>query len=441
MDRSRIELFPVTASVNSRNHLSIGRCDCTELIKRYGSPLYVFDEATIRTQCRQFHREFRGRYDNTVVAYACKAFISKPVAAIMEQEKMGLDVVSGGELSVARAVGFPADRIHFHGNNKSAEELKMAIEYGVGRIVVDNFYELGLLDEIAGQKKVKVDILLRLNPGIDPHTHRHTATGILDSKFGFPVNAGLAEQAIKVSLSSKSFRLRGLHFHLGSPISEIGPYLRGLQVVMDFARNLKKIYGFEMEELSPGGGFPVKYTSSAELPSIANYAEEIVNSLITMADDFDLTRPKLIIEPGRSIIARAGVAIYTVGAIKDIPGIRTYVCVDGGMGDNIRPVLYEAKYEAVVANKIYASDKKIVTVAGRFCESGDILIKDIELPEVEPGDLLAVPVCGAYCIPMASNYNMVPFPAIVIVNEGHARIIRRRQKYSDLMKYDLMTRA
>ena len=441
MQNKRIELFPITASVNSKDHLSIGGCDCVDLIKRYGSPLYVFDEDTIRARCREFNREFRVRYDNTVVAYACKAFISKPIAAIMDQEGMGLDVVSGGELSVARSVDFPPNRIYFHGNNKSMEELRMATEYGVGRIIVDNFYELRLLNEIAGQKKVKIDILLRLNPGVDPHTHRYTTTGKLDSKFGFPVTTGQAEQAVKISLSSKLLRLRGLHFHLGSPISETDPYVRGLEVIMDFARGMKKIYGFQMEELSPGGGFPVKYISSTELPSTANYAEVIVNNLVTMADGFNLARPRLIIEPGRSIIARAGVAIYTVGAVKDIPGIRTYVCVDGGMGDNIRPALYEAKYEAVVANRANASNTKKVTIAGRFCESGDILIRDIELPEIESGDLLAVPVCGAYCIPMASNYNMVPLPAIVMVNEGHARIIRRRQKYADLIKYDLMSRA
>jgi diaminopimelate decarboxylase len=338
-------------------------------------------------------------------------------------------------------VDYPAERIHFHGNNKTPDELVMALDYKIGRIVADNFYELELLNELAGERKVKVNILLRLNPSVDPHTHKHTTTGILDSKFGFPIGTGQAEQAVKQALSLKNLKLCGLHFHLGSPITETDPYMQGLSVVLKFAALMKKKHSFEMEELSPGGGFPVKYVSSAELPPVSSYADTIVTNLVSLTGNLGLARPKLIIEPGRSIVARAGVAVYTVGAIKDIPGVRTYVCVDGGMGDNIRPALYDAKYEALLANKVNAVNVKKVTFAGKYCESGDILIRDIDMPDIKSGDTVAIPVCGAYCIPMSSNYNMVPHPAIILVNEGRARIIRRRQKYADLMKYDVMGKA
>jgi diaminopimelate decarboxylase len=411
------------------------------LLRRYGSPLYIFDEATIRSQCREYRHEFGIRYKNTAAAYASKAFINKPMAAIMKEEGMGLDVVSGGELAIAESVDYPAERIHFHGNNKTPDELVMALDYKIGRIVADNFYELELLNELAGERKVKVNILLRLNPSVDPHTHKHTTTGILDSKFGFPIGTGQAEQAVKQALSLKNLKLCGLHFHLGSPITETDPYMQGLSVVLKFAALMKKKHSFEMEELSPGGGFPVKYVSSAELPPVSSYADTIVTNLVSLTGNLGLARPKLIIEPGRSIVARAGVAVYTVGAIKDIPGVRTYVCVDGGMGDNIRPALYDAKYEALLANKVNAVNVKKVTFAGKYCESGDILIRDIDMPDIKSGDTVAIPVCGAYCIPMSSNYNMVPHPAIILVNEGRARIIRRRQKYADLMKYDVMGKA
>lgn len=441
MNTKRLELFPITAEVNNRNHLLIGGCDCVGLLRRYGSPLYIFDEATIRSQCREYRHEFGIRYKNTAAAYASKAFINKPMAAIMKEEGMGLDVVSGGELAIAESVDYPAERIHFHGNNKTPDELVMALDYKIGRIVADNFYELELLNELAGERKVKVNILLRLNPSVDPHTHKHTTTGILDSKFGFPIGTGQAEQAVKQALSLKNLKLCGLHFHLGSPITETDPYMQGLSVVLKFAALMKKKHSFEMEELSPGGGFPVKYVSSAELPPVSSYADTIVTNLVSLTGNLGLARPKLIIEPGRSIVARAGVAVYTVGAIKDIPGVRTYVCVDGGMGDNIRPALYDAKYEALLANKVNAVNVKKVTFAGKYCESGDILIRDIDMPDIKSGDTVAIPVCGAYCIPMSSNYNMVPHPAIILVNEGRARIIRRRQKYADLMKYDVMGKA
>jgi len=437
MSAKRLDLFPITADINRHDHLVLGGCDCATLVRKYGSPLYVFDEATIRSQCREYLHEFKSRYRNTTVAYASKAFINKAVARIIKEEGMGLDTVSGGEISVAQAIGFDPVNVFFHGNNKSEAELSMALDWGLGRIVVDNLHELELLNRLAAGRNIKANILLRLNPGIDPHTHKHTTTGILDSKFGLPIGTGQAEEAVKRALLLKNTVLHGLHFHLGSPIGETGPYRQGLEVVLKFAAAMKARHSFNMKELSPGGGFAVRYVSAAEIPSVSSYADSIVRNLISLTSKLGLARPRLIIEPGRSIIARSGVAIYTVGSIKDVPSVRTYVCVDGGMGDNIRPALYEAKYEALLANKVNARNTRKITIAGRYCESGDILIRDIAMPEVTTGDLVAIPVSGAYCIPMSSNYNMVPHPAIVMVNAGRSRIIRRRQKYSDLMKYDV----
>jgi len=436
MSANRLDLFPITADTNRRDHLVLGGCDCVALLHKYGSPLYVFDEATIRSQCREYLQEFKTRYRNSTAAYASKAFINRAVAQIIKEEGMWLDTVSGGEISVAQAVGFDPGKVFFHGNNKSEMELNMALDWGLGRIVVDNLHELDLLNRLAGGRRMKAQILLRLNPGIDPHTHKHTTTGILDSKFGLPIGTGQAEEAVSKALLLKNIVLQGLHFHLGSPISETAPYKQGLEVVLKFAAEMKAKHSFDMKEISPGGGFPVKYISSAEIPPVSSYADSIVSNLVSLAGKLGLSKPRLIIEPGRSIIARSGVALYTVGSIKDIPSVRTYVCVDGGMGDNIRPALYEAKYEALLANKVKARNTGKITIAGRYCESGDILIRDIAVPEVAAGDLVAIPVCGAYCIPMASNYNMVPHPPIIMVSDGRSRIIRRRQKYSDLMKYD-----
>jgi len=441
MSAKRLDLFPISADVNRYGHLMLGGCDSAALVRKYGSPLYIFDEATMRSQCREYLHEFKTRYKDTAVAYASKAFINKAVAQIIKEEGMGLDTVSGGEITVAQAVGFDPVKVFFHGNNKSEKELNMALDWGLGRIVVDNLYELELLNSLAAGRKIKANILLRLNPSVDPHTHKHTTTGILDSKFGLPIGTGQAEEAVKRAMLLKNIALHGLHFHLGSPISETGPYKQGLEVVLKFAADMKSKHSFSMKEFSPGGGFAVRYISSAEIPPVSSYAEAIVSNLIALTSKLGLPKPRLIIEPGRSIIARSGVAIYTVGSIKDIPSVRTYVCVDGGMGDNIRPALYEAKYEALLANKVNAGNTRKITIAGRYCESGDLLIKDIAMPEVTAGDLVAIPVCGAYCVPMSSNYNMVPHPPIVMVSAGKSKIIRRGQKYSDLMKYDVLGKS
>ena len=429
-------IFPLTSKVNDRGHLEIGGCDTVELGSRFGTPLYVFDEETLRRTCREFTVQFTRAYPDTQIAYASKAYINPALARVFEEEGLGLDVVSGGELAVAQRVDFPPERVYFHGNNKSLQELEQAIDYGVGRIVVDNFYELGLLDDLAKEKGRPQPILLRLSPGIDPHTHSHTTTGTLDSKFGFALETGDADRAVKEALRASNLVLTGLHFHLGSPIFELEPYAIALDVVLSFAAEHRGD-GLELEELSPGGGFAIGYHMEGLPPTIEDYAQVVSNTIKARCKDLGLKEPRLIIEPGRSMVGRAGVALYTVGAIKDIPGVRKYVSLDGGMGDNIRPALYDARYEAVLANRMNDRSEEKVTLAGKFCESGDILVKDVDLPRVRPGDVVAIPASGAYNYAMASNYNMAPRPAVVMVNEGEPRLIRQRESYEDLMASDV----
>ncbi len=430
----RLVVFPQTAKANQHDHLVIGGCDTVALAEEFGTPLYVFDEADLRGRCREFKTEFGKLYPDTIVSYSPKAFTAKAMMRLVEEEGLDLDVVSGGELGFARAVDFPMERVHFAGNNKSAEELKMAVKNGIGHIVVDNLPELNMLREIAGRKKV--NILLRLNTGIDPHIHQYNKVGIVDSKFG--LTRATWDEAAAIALAARNINVDGLHFHIGSGLFETEPFVKSIAVVLEYAAVLKQKYNFVTRALSVGGGFGVQYTLEAAPPSIAAFALAIVNELKNRCRQLKLTPPKLIIEPGRKIVAQAGVAIYTVGVIKDIPGIRTYVCVDGGMGDNIRQPMYGARQEALVANRVSARDTKTVTIAGKYCESGDVLIKEISLPKLKAGDILAVAGSGAYCIPMSSNYNAAFRPAIVFVRDGKARLIRRRETLADLTRRDLV---
>lgn len=429
-------ILPDTARITGGNHLEIGGCDSVELAREYGTPLYVFDEATLRGRCRAYRRAFGRRYPDVTVAYACKAFVHPALVTIFEEEGLGLDVVSGGELYVAQVSGFPLDRVYFHGNNKSAQELAMALRCGVGRIVVDNFHELALLDRLAVEAGAVVEILLRVSPGVDPHTHAHITTGIVDSKFGFPISTGQAEIALKQALEAPGLRLLGLHAHIGSLIWELEPYRETVRTVVAFAADMAR-YGFQMAEFSPGGGWAIGYTQADRPPDPEEIAEAVVSALRQEIARHGLELPKLIVEPGRSIVGPAGVALYRVGGSKDVPGIRRYVFVDGGMADNIRPALYGARYEAVVANKAGDEATDVVTVGGRYCDAGDVLIEEIALPPVAAGDLLAVPASGAYCPSLASNYNMALRPAMVLVKDGQARLIRRRERYEDLIGRDV----
>ncbi len=433
----KLSLFPLTAEINGQGYLCIGGCDVVDLARRFGTPLYLFDEFTLRHKCREFKAEFTKRYPDTLVIYASKAFLNKALALILKDEDLGLDVVSGGELSIAHSVNFPLAKVYFHGNNKTLEELELALNWGIGRVVVDNFYELELLNGLAKGKGISQDILLRLTPGVDPHTHEYTTTGTLDSKFGFPLPTRQAEEAVRRALSAPNLNLLGFHFHLGSPIFETKPYELAMELVLRFAGEIKEKFGFQLSEFSIGGGFAAQYTLDSKVPAIADYAQAITGKLNSLTSLLELGRPRLIIEPGRAIVGQAGVALYKVGAIKEIPGVRKYVCLDGGISDNIRPALYGAKYEALIASKALEAEEELVTIAGKLCESGDILIRDTNLASVSPDDIIAIPVCGAYSIPMWSNYNALPRPAIVVVDQGEARLIRRRESYQDLMSLDM----
>ena len=434
--RNRLSLFPLTAEVNNQGHLIIGGGDAVELAARFGTPLYLFDESSLRSKCAEFKAEFSRHYADTTVAYACKAFINKALALIFKEEGLGLDVASGGELHIAQSADFPMDRVYFPGNNKSAEEIRLALECHVGRIVVDNLHELRMLDEIAGELRANPDILLRLSPGVDPHTHKHLATGVIDSKFGIPLASG--EEAVVQAVSAPNLNLVGLHFHIGSQIAETEPYQQAIKIILNFAAEMGQKYNFQLSELDIGGGFAIQYTLDSPSPPISAHAEVIASSIVANCRELKLALPRLIIEPGRAIVGRAGVALYRVGAVKDIPGIRRYISVDGGIADNIRPALYGSKYETVVANKMSEKEAGKVTIAGKFCESGDILVRDISLPPVSAGDIIAIPDCGAYCLPMASNYNSSLKPAIVLVKEGKAHLIRRRETFDDLTRCDLV---
>lgn len=430
-------LFPVTAAVNDSDHLSIGGCDVTDLVAEFGTPLYVYDDETLRGMCSGFVSEFQSRYANTRVVYASKAFVNPAIAKIVSEEGLGLDVVSGGELAVAKAAGVSMEGVYFHGNNKTPDELEYALECGIGNIVIDSFHELSVLNEIAGERGIVQDVMLRLSPSIDPHTHVYTTTGILDSKFGFSIETGDSDKAIREAIAAPNLNLTGIHFHLGSPIFELEPYSVAIEKILAYLVQFKED-GLELKEFSPGGGFAIGYVRDQLPPSIGEYADAIVSSLTTSLKDFGFGEPRLIVEPGRSIVGRAGVALYTVGGIKDIPTVRKYVSLDGGMGDNIRPALYDAAYEAVVANKMSAPSEELVTLAGKFCESGDVLVRDINLPTIESNDLIAIPSSGAYAPSMASNYNLNPRPAIVVVKDGDARLIRRRESYEDMMLADVL---
>ncbi len=430
-------IFPDTAEVDAQGQLVLGGCKAIDLADEYGTPVYVLDEYTLRARCRSFIGEFRKLYPATNVSYACKAYINPALAKLFQEEGMGFDVVSGGELATAISAKVPLDEVYFHGNNKTPQELSEALEHSIGWVVVDSFYEMELLDRLAAQAGKTQDILIRVSPGIDPHTHVYTTTGVLDSKFGFSIQTGHAAQAVRMGLAAKNLNLRGLHFHLGSPIFELEPYRVATELVVRFAAEFRE-EGLEMQRFSPGGGFAIGYTRGHEPPPVSAYAETIVSAMTGTCQELGMEPPTLVIEPGRAIIGPAGVALYRIGAIKDVPGVRKFVSVDGGMGDNIRPALYQAEYEVVAANKADLEPAEKVTIAGKYCEAGDLLASDIMLPKMESGDVLAIPAAGAYCPSMASNYNLNPRSPMVLVKDGQSRLIRRRESYQDLMHCDVV---
>jgi len=427
---------PITSKINEKGHLEIGGCDVCDLASEFGTPLYVLDEITLRGKCREYKTAFKSRYDNSLIIYACKALCNSALVKIMNDEGLGLDVSSGGEFYTARRANCNLKEIYFHGNNKTRRELREAVEAGVGRIVVDNFDELQNLDEITQELNIKVDILFRVNPGIEAHTHEFISTGKIDSKFGIAKEKII--EAVKLANKTKFLNFIGLHAHIGSQILDLNPFKTEVEVLCSLAGQILRETKIRIEELNIGGGLGIDYSGSEAVPSIDNFAEEIVNTLKQKCREFDLNDPRLILEPGRSIVGTAGVTLYTVGGIKDIPEVRKYVSVDGGLSDNPRPILYDARYDALLANKANALKTESVTIAGRFCESGDKLIKDLKLPKAEAGDILAVFCTGAYNYSMASNYNRVPRPAMVLINSGVPNLILKRESYEDLLLNDVV---
>lgn len=445
IDSALRRILPLTAAVDDAGHLIVGGCDTVELARQFGTPLYVFDEEDMRARCGELRREFETRHADVLMVYAAKAYLGRALASLVGEEGLGLDVVSGGELACARSVDFPLERVYFHGNNKSGPEIREALAAGVGRVVVDNFHELALLADAAASlgrrpacRTGRQAVLLRVTPGVDPHTHAYVSTGAVDSKFGLPLVGGRAEEALVQALASPGLEVLGLHYHLGSQITEMEPYRKAAEVVLEFAARMGERHGLKLHEYSVGGGIAVPYTRDAAAPAVAEYAETIVGALHEGCRRHRLPLPRLTVEPGRAVVARAAVALYTVGATKEVPGVRTYVAVDGGMADNIRPALYGSRYEVLVANRMADPPQEKVTVAGRYCESGDVLVPEAEVPRLWAGDLLAVPVSGAYGLALASNYNWALRPAVVMVREGHARLIRRRETYDDLLACEVL---
>lgn len=426
-------------SVNDKHHLVIGKNDTVDLAKKYGTPLYVLDEDLIRKNCRVYKEAMDKYYGgNGLVLYANKAFCSLYTCRIVAEEGLGADVVSGGELYTAIKAGFPMDKIYFHGNNKTEEELEMAVENGVGHIICDNIYELKMLNDIAKKHGVVQSIMFRIKPGIDAHTHSFIRTGQIDSKFGVALENGEAFEIYQMAHEMSNVNPDGIHCHIGSQIFDIEPFTQAAEVMMNFAGDLKDKLGLEIKKLNLGGGYGIRYTENDDPVPYDEYIKHVSETVKETAKKREIEIPFILMEPGRSIIAPAGITLYTVGGIKDIKNVRKYVSVDGGMGDNPRYILYESEYDAVVANKADAEKTQKVTIAGKCCESGDILAKDIMMPEIEVGDTLAVLATGAYNYSMASNYNRIPRPAVIAVKDGESRVVVKRESFEDIIRNDVM---
>lgn len=405
------------------------------LAQRFGTPLYVMDEFYIRETCRRYKNAME-QYGNGMVLYAGKAFTNIAMCRLIDQEGLGLDVVSGGELYTAIKAKFPADKIYMHGNNKAYEELFMAVEYGVERIVIDSFQEIELLEQLGRRFDKTIGVSIRVKPGIEAHTHNYIRTGQQDSKFGFGIDDGQIYEAVELVIARPHLALKGLHCHIGSQIFETEPYIQAVEIMLDLMWSLNDKYGLNVQEIDFGGGFGIRYIESDQPLEPESYINSLADGVKGYCDKNAKPYPKILIEPGRSIVGPAGITLYTIGAIKHIPHVRTYVSVDGGMADNPRPALYQAQYSAVVANKADKPSIQTVSIAGKCCESGDMLIWDIDLPKIEPGDILAVFATGAYNYSMASNYNRLPVPAVVLVRDGQAEIMVRRQSYDDIIGHD-----
>ena len=419
------------------NELCIGGISCSDLVKEFGSPLYVMDENLLISTCKSYYDNFKCKENHNRVAYAGKAFLTKAMCKLVNEQGLYLDVVSGGELFTAYKVGFPLNKVYFHGNNKSRGEIELGVKLGVGRFVVDNLDEMKMLNEEAGKNNIKQDIYLRLTPGIEAHTHDYIKTGQIDSKFGFAPVGETIMNAVKLALDCENLNLKGLHCHIGSQIFETEPYKDAVEIMMNFMKEIKDQTGHIIPELDLGGGFGIHYTDEDKPREPKEYCEVILNKVDEVCSRLNIERPILTIEPGRSIVGNAGITLYTIGAIKNIEGVRTYVSVDGGMTDNIRPALYGAKYEMAIANKIDEKANTRVAIAGKCCESGDIFIEDICIQKPEIGDILAVFSTGAYGFSMSSNYNKNPKAPVVFIKDGVVRLVSKRQSYEELLELEV----
>ena len=414
-------------------------CDTTALAEKYGTPLYVMSETAIVKKCKELRTAFLDKYERTRAAYAAKAFLTVGMCKIIEREGLCIDVVSGGELYIAIKADFPAERVEFNGNNKSLKEIALAVDYNIGRIIVDGLDELDLIEQVCREKGKKANILYRITPGVKSDSHDYIVTGKKDSKFGIPLEDEIIFPAVERAIQSEYVNFMGFHFHVGSQLNDNASHLMALDTSLKLIEETKKRYDYVTPEINLGGGFGIRYTDADHREPYSYFLDPIMEKIEQFAQMLNIERPEVVIEPGRSVVGEAGITLYTVGTVKEIPGIRKYASVDGGMTDNIRPALYQAKYECVAVNKADAPKTDTVTICGKCCESGDILIKDAAVAPLQRGDILAIFATGAYGFVMASNYNMNPIPAVVLVNKGEAQIMVRRQTYEDMIQNQVLS--
>ena len=412
-------------------------CNTLELAEKYGTPLYVMSETAIVEKCSEIRNSFLQKYKKTRAAYAAKAFLTLSMCKIIEREGLCIDVVSGGELYTAIKANFPPEKIEFNGNNKTIDEIKLAVDYNIGRIIVDGLDELSLIESVCKEKGKMMNILYRITPGVKSDSHDYIVTGKKDSKFGIPLDDEIIFPAIEQAVKSEYVNFMGFHYHVGSQLHDNASHLKALETSLKLIKDTKEKIGYVTPEINIGGGFGIKYTDADMKKPYSYFLEPMMERIEAFSKELNIERPEVVIEPGRSIVGEAGITLYTVGTIKNIPGIRKYVSVDGGMTDNIRPALYQAKYDGVAANKANEAKTDTVTICGKCCESGDVLIKDAEVAPLERGDIFAIFSTGAYGYTMASNYNKNPLPAIVLVKEGESRIIVKRQSYDDMIKNEV----
>lgn len=425
-----------TMKINAKNHLEIGGVDTVDLVQKYGTPVYVYDIARVKEQADKFKKTFKQKNVKAQVAYASKAFSSLALYQILAKEDVSLDVVSGGELYTAIQAGFPSQRIHFHGNNKSESEIEAALDYQIGCFVVDNFYELEMLDRLSREREQMINVLIRVTPGVEAHTHEYISTGQVDSKFGFDLNSGQAQKALQSIAGMPYIELLGLHSHIGSQIFETEGFTMAIETLLKQAKQWQEDFGFELKVLNLGGGFGIRYIPEDEPLAIEEHTTAIIESVESSIKELQLSMPEIWIEPGRSLVGDAGVTLYQIGSQKKIPDVRQYLAVDGGMADNIRPALYDAKYTGILANRANDATEETYSIAGKACESGDMLIWDLPLPKAESKDILAIFSTGAYGYAMASNYNRIPRPPVVFVENGKDFLAIKRETYADMLHLD-----